>query len=175
MTDSLPKFDYNALQQSVLQSPDPIQTPASIATPQSDDIYYDELKNRTRILTYKIVPSTSSCYVGNVVGGNWRVPFSGNLPQMWAYVETAGTTGTMTIDVRWVSSAGTVTINTMSVATTAPGSPIYTAATGPKFSRNDSFHFNIPAVHTTPAIGLTIVLVFADTSKGLTGSLAALT
>ncbi len=176
MADLSPKFDYTALQQSVLQSPDPIQTPASIATPQKDDIYYDDLKNRTRFLVYRAVGSATSCYVANTVGGELYVPFSGNVPQFWAYVDTPGTTGSMSIALRFNNGSGFGTLATMTIASGAAGSAIFTATNsiGQPFTRQNVFHVNVTGVHTTPALGLTFVLAFVDTSRGVTGSKAAI-
>ncbi len=165
MADSSPSFDYNAMQKSIEQSADPIMTPSSIATPQSDGIYYDDLKNRIRYLTYRIVAPASSCTVANIVGGSWYVPFAGNLPQMSAYVDTPGTTGNMAIAVRF-GNGTTTTINTINIATGDQGSPLYTSPSGgANFVRNNEFHFNITSICTTPALGLTIVFRLVEQSK----------
>ncbi len=172
MSDTGPSFNYKEFQASIEQSPDPILTPESIATPQSDDIYYDDLKNRTRFLTYRAVGSSASCYVANIVGGEWYVPFNGNIPQFWAYVDTPGTTGSMTINLRFTDASGTITLATMTIASGAIGSAVFTASNGigKPFLRNNNFHVNITGVHTTPALGLTFVLALVDTSRGVTGA-----
>ncbi len=174
MAQLSPSFDYNALQESINQSPDPLMTPDSIATPQSDEMFFDEIRNRTRFVMYRAVSPPAPCYVANTVGGDWMAPFYGSVISFFCFVDTPGTTSTMSIDLRMENAAHSSysTIGTMTVATTAGGSVVssYTNPNGVPFNIGTRFHVNVTATNTTPALGLTWVIKIIESTTHAGGA-----
>lgn len=123
---------------------------------------YPELINRTRWLMYRIVSPTTSCAVGNVIGGVVRMPFAGHLPSFSAFVDTAGTTGSMTIDF---NLNGVAYVANVPIASSALGSSTFTSLYGVSFKKGDFFSWDVNSVCTTPALGLTVVLKIIETTK----------
>ncbi len=128
--------------------------------------YLDEelsIINTRRFILYRCVGDTTNTSVANIVGGYLVMPFDGYILDggIGATVDTAGTTGTMTIDA---NKNGTAILSTkISIETTETDSR--TAATQPvlkpdmkKFLIGDRFSFDIDAIASTPAKGLTIYM-----------------
>lgn len=129
-------------------------------------INYVDLWNRTRFILYRILAPLTSCAVATKVGGDLVMPFGGHIDHVGATVDTAGTTGTMTIDV---NKNGTTIMPTTKVSvssgskTSRPANPVITVGSG-SFLIGDIFTFDIDAVHTTPALGLTIFMRVVETT-----------
>jgi hypothetical protein len=120
-----------------------------------------------RFIAVRIVGAGTDVAVDTTVGGDFVVPFTGTILQsdtdtMWfsAATDTAGTTGTMVVDVH-LNGTTICTTNKLDIETTEKGTT--TAATQPDLtttaiSAGDILTFDIDAVHTTAAKGLTIYL-----------------
>lgn len=113
-----------------------------------------------RYLLIRVLGSTTDCSVAATVGGDVEIPFTGTITEIGAYVDTAGTTGTMTIDVN-KGGATLMTTNKITIDSTEKSSR--TAATAPALtttavSAGDLITVDIDAIHTTAAKGLTIRL-----------------
>lgn len=111
-----------------------------------------------RFLLIRVVESATNCAVGTTKGGNVELPFTGTITEIGAYVDTAGTTGTMTVDVN-LNGATIMTTNKITIDSTEKSSR--TAATAPALTTTavtvgDLLTIDIDAIHTTPAKGLTI-------------------
>ena len=121
---------------------------------------YANLTNKIRYVLFRaLTPATSTSVV--LAGGNLVMPYNGNLTSLGATVDTAGTTGTMTVDVLKNGTSVLVSgaiINIASGATTSATNNIQPKISYPSFSAGDVFTFNITAVASTPALGLTIFL-----------------
>lgn len=110
-----------------------------------------------RYIMYRIVEATTDTAVANVKGGDFEVPITGTITEVGAYVDTAGTTNTTTVDI---NKNGTTILSTkITIDSTEKSSR--TAATPPVISvssitAGDLLTFDIDAVHTTAAKGLTI-------------------
>ncbi len=89
------------------------------------------------------------------------VPFACQLKGIIARVRTAGTTGTMNIDIQKngtsVFSSGATAIQFASAATT-PTYGAFAAANPAQFVKGDIITINITVVHTTPATDLAIAI-----------------
>jgi hypothetical protein len=93
--------------------------------------------------------------------GSWPIPFSGTILSVGANVVTAGVTGTMVIDIHKngtsIMTTDKIGIETGEIdsedATTQP------ALTADSFVAGDLFTFNVDAIQTTPAKGLTVRMV----------------
>ena len=111
----------------------------------------------------RIVAPTTNTSVANVVGGDFAVPFSGYIDSIEATVDTAGTTNTTDIDVNINGS----TIMTSKLKIDSTEKTTRTAATRPviksfSFSVGDIFTFDVDAISTTAAQGLTIHLTLIE-------------
>lgn len=117
----------------------------------------------TRYLLYRVLSPSTSVSVATTVGGDLEIPVAGTLSAIGAYVDTAGTTGTMTVDVNkngtTLMSATKITIDTTEKSSrTAATPPVLTTTS---LAVGDLITVDVDAIHTTPAVGLTIYLVFS--------------
>lgn len=119
---------------------------------------FRDLTNRVRYIVYRAVASTTDLTVATV-GGSFVMPFSGKIIAVGATVDTAGTTGTMTVDIK---NAGTsIMANTKIILGSGQtDSRNYTTSspkvTSPFFYTKDIFTFLVTAVQGTVAKGLTV-------------------
>lgn len=114
-----------------------------------------------RFILYRIVGPTTSDTVATSVGGDFVMPFSGVVLEVGATVDTAGTTGTMQIDI----NNNTASILTTKITLDSTEKTSRTAAILPvidqtmaNFKTGDIFTFDVDTVQTTPAMGLTIYM-----------------
>lgn len=113
-----------------------------------------------RYVMYRIIEATTDTTTGTTKGGDFEIPFTGTITEIGAYVDTAGTTSTMTIDVN-KNGTTLMTANKITIDSTEKSSR--TAATAPTLTTTavtagDLITFDIDAVHTTAAKGLTVRL-----------------
>lgn len=115
-----------------------------------------------------LVAAATDTATATTVAGDFRIPFTGTIKRVGCYVATAGTTGTMTIDIH---KAGTtiMTTNKITLDTTEKSSE--TAATAPAltttaYTADDILTFDIDAIHTTAAKGLECWLDIELTAGG---------
>lgn len=111
-----------------------------------------------RYFLYRVVEATTDTAVATTKGGDLEIPITGTITEIGAYVDTAGTTGTMTIDVN-LNGTTLMTTNKITIDTTEKSSR--TAATAPALTTTaitagDLITVDIDAIHTTAAKGLTI-------------------
>lgn len=130
------------------------------AAVNSLDIFQDY-----KYVMYRIIAPTTANAVANIVGGDWVAPFSGSLYVVGATVDTAGTTGTETIDI---NVNGTTVLSTKITIDTGEKTSRTAAVKSfislPNFKEGDIFTFDIDGVHTTPALGLTMFMVVIRTT-----------
>ncbi len=124
-----------------------------------------------RYVTIRLVEAGTEVAVDTTVGGDWVCPFTGTLLQSdskknrcSANTDTAGTTGTMVVDVH---KGGTtvMTTNKLDIETTEKSTN--TATTQPDLTttavtEGDVFTFDVDAIHTTPAKGLSVTLAIRE-------------
>lgn len=116
-------------------------------------------------ILYRIVAPTTDTTVANVVGGDYVMPYGGSLYQVGATVDTAGVTNLTTIDF---NNNGSTVLSTK-VTIDSGEKTSRTAATPsvislPNFKEGDIFTFDVDAVQTTAAKGLTIFMVVIRTT-----------
>ena len=125
--------------------------------------------NTRRFVIYRALNPITDTYVGNVVGGYMVMPFDGYILEdgIGATVDTAGTTGTTTIDVNLNGSS----IMTTKITIDSTETDSRTATTKPilkpnmrTFVTGDRFSYDIDGINTTPAKGLTIFMNVVKTS-----------
>lgn len=149
-------------------SPNPAHTHNKI---DSLPVVFNNLEQRTRFIEYRLVDSATTLTTGTKVGGDFVMPFAGyvmletNL--VGATVDTAGTTGTMSVDIN--KNGTTILGNKITIDTTEKTSR--TATTPPQVSAyqntfiiGDIFTFDVDTVQTTPAMGLTVFIKAVETS-----------
>lgn len=130
----------------------------------SAKIDFQNLNSKVRYLLYRIIDSATSVTATTSVGGDFVMPFSGGILDMGVTVDTAGTTGTMTVDIN-LNGTTLMTTQKVSIATTVKTSrsnanqPIITTKT---FAKGDILTFDNDAVQTTPAKGETVFLVVQE-------------
>lgn len=129
---------------------------------------YNNLENKTRFVVCRIVEATTNTAVANVVGGDFVMPFDGYVVSVGATVDTAGTTNTTTIDV----NKNGATIMTTKITIDSTEKTSRTAATSPlvnanlqNFNTGDIFTFDIDAISTTAAKGLTVFINVVDITR----------
>lgn len=133
----------------------------------SDSIQVDymDLTNKTHSILYRILSPTTATSVATTVGGDFVIPFSGYVTSVGATVDTAGTTNSTTIDIKKNASSimnTKITINSGSkTSRTATVQPILNSSVS--FKEGDIFTFNVDAISTTPANGLTIFINVVQT------------
>ncbi len=125
-----------------------------------------------RFITFVLVDSTTDVTVDTDFGGDFTIPFAGVIQQAdgtpdWcaAYTDTAGTTGTMVVDVH-LNGTTIMTTNKLDIETTEKDST--TAATQPDLTTTaiaagDILTFDIDAIHTTAAKGLKVTITILMT------------
>ena len=118
-----------------------------------------------RYILYRVLDSATNNAVGTTIGGDLEIPFTGTIVEIGAYVDTAGVTGTMTIDINknttTLMTANKVTIDTAekSSRTAATAATLTTTA----ITAGDLITVDVDAIQTTPAKGLTIRLGIRQT------------
>lgn len=129
--------------------------------------YLDEelsIINTRKFILYRCVNDLVNTSVTNNVGGYIVMPFDGYILDggVGATVDTAGTTGSTTIDI---NKNGSTILSTKITIESGQTTSRYTTTTQPvlkpemkKFVVGDRFSFDIDAVSTTPAKGLTVYL-----------------
>lgn len=133
----------------------------------SNRVSYNSLTNKTRYILYRIVSPTTDTSIANTVGGNFVMPFQGYVTSVGATVDTAGTTGTTTVDINLttIAPAATssilltkITIDSTENSSRTAATPSVLDSSKVNFSTGDIFTFDVDAVSTTPAKGLTIFM-----------------
>lgn len=133
----------------------------------SINVNYSNLHNRTRYMPIRIVDPQTNNTVSTGVGGDFVMPFEGYLTDIVATVDTAGTTGTMTIDVKKNGTSiflTKLTLDTTEKTSRTGATPYVFSASKVQFVIGDIFTFNVDAIQTTPAKGLTMLLYTVETS-----------
>lgn len=121
---------------------------------------YVASNRNVRYVLYRVLDPATSHTVTTTVGGDLELPFTGTITEIGAYADTAGTTGTGTIDVN-LNGTTLMTTNKITLDTTEKSSR--TAATAPVLTTTavtagDLITVDIDALHTTAAKGLTVRL-----------------
>lgn len=138
----------------------PFHTHNSVdGTPYLDGRY--SIINIPFYIQYRIVANGTNTTVANVVGGDYVMPFNGYIVGVGATVDTAGTTNVTTIDI---NKNGTSIMNTK-ITIDSSEKTSRTGATqnvlipsSTSFVVGDIFTFDVDAISTTPAKGLTIFM-----------------
>lgn len=116
--------------------------------------------NATKLIRYflvRIVEAKTNTAVANVVGGDVESPIAGTVVEVGAYVDTAGTTGSTTVDIN--KNSTTILSTKITIETGEKSSR--TALTAPVISVSDLavgdvLTFDIDGISTTAAKGLTV-------------------
>ena len=132
-----------------------------------------QLSNRNiRYIIFNLVDSATDVTVATDVGGDFVIPFAGVIlqddtltEQFYAANTTAGTTGTMVVDVH-LNGTTIMTTNKLDIETTEKSSE--TAATQPDLTTTavaagDILTFDVDAIHTTAAKGLKVGIAIRAT------------
>lgn len=121
---------------------------------------YGDLDNRAHFVQYRALGPAAPNTVA-VVGGAFSVPFGGTILLAGATVDTAGVTGSQTIDIL---KNGTSIMTTTKISIGSGNTDSRTAGTTQAalttvaFAIGDVFTFSVTAVQTTPALGLTVFM-----------------
>lgn len=145
-----------------------------LTTPQAgavefstDSLYITRTTNTTRqkinglrTVLIRVVDSATNVATGTTIDGDVEIPITGVIASIGAYVDTAGTTGTMTVDV---NKNGTTLMSSTKITIDSTEKSSRTAATAPvltttAITAGDIITIDIDAIQTTPAKGLTVRL-----------------
>lgn len=129
-------------------------------------------KRNIRYLVFSLVASDTSVAADTTIGGDFTIPFSGTIlqddtlhDQLAATTDTAGTTGTMVVDIH-LNGTTIMTTNKLDIETGEKGTQ--TAATQPDLTTTtvaagDILTFDIDAVHSgTAALGLKVLMAIRE-------------
>lgn len=113
-----------------------------------------------RYVLYRILDSGTDVTTGTTKGGDFEFPFTGTITAVGGFVDTAGTTGTMVVDI---NKAGSTIMTTNKLSFDSTEKTTRTAATQPTLTTTaitagDILTFDIDTIQTTPAKGLTVRL-----------------
>lgn len=107
---------------------------------------------------FRIIASDTDVAIATSIGGDFRLPFAGDLVEVGAYVDVAGVTGVQVADIN-LTGATIMTTDKLDIETgdksteTAAQQPVLTTTA---FSKDDIFNFDVDAIQSTAAKGLTI-------------------
>ncbi len=156
----------NELQQQGFNTKVPFHTHNSVdGTPILDERY--SLTNTRKYLAIRIVSPTVDTTVANVVGGDFVLPFNGFIEEVNATVDTAGTTGTTTIDVNLGGTSimnTKITIDSTEKTSRTAATPSVLKSQSVGFSLGNILTFDVDAINTTAAKGLVIYITAIKTS-----------
>jgi len=116
-----------------------------------------------RFLQIRVTDSQANNAIASSIAGDIRAMVSGTIIDAYAYVDTAGVTGTQTVNIK--KNGTTIFSTVISIDSTVKNSK--DSASQPVLSvtsvtANDIFTVDVSAVHTTPAKGLTVVIAIAQ-------------
>lgn len=121
------------------------------------------------VIEIEVVDRATATAVGdNAAGFHWRVPakINGwNLVGVAGYVVTAGTTGTLDVQIHNVTDAvdmlsTKLTIDSAETHSATAATPAVINTSNDDVATADAIRFDIDAIHTTPAEGLFVQLTF---------------
>ena len=128
-------------------------------------------KRNIRYLVFVLISSTDDVVVDTDIGGDFTIPFTGTIlqddtlhDQLAAITDTAGTTGTMIVDIH-LNGTTIMATNKLDILSTEKGSQ--TNGTQPDLtttaiSAGDILTFDIDAVHTAEAKGLKVLMAIRE-------------
>lgn len=121
---------------------------------------YVASNRNVRYLALRVVEATTDVAVASTKGGDVEMLFAGTITGIGAYNDTAGTTGTMTIDVH-LNGVTLMTTNKITIDTAEKTSR--TAAVAPALTTTavvagDLITIDLDAIHSVAAKGLTVWL-----------------
>lgn len=121
-------------------------------------------KRNYRFLIYRAVDSATNNAIGTTYGGDLVLPFAGTIVDIGATVDTAGTTGLMTVDV---NKNGTTLMSATKITLDSTEKTSRTAATAPVLTTTalavgDIITVDVDGIQTTPAKGLTIFITVRE-------------
>lgn len=117
-----------------------------------------EITSKRRYMAWRVVAKGTNVATGTNLWGDFEAPFGGTILEVGAFNDTAGTTGTMTIDI---NKGGTTIMTTNKVTIDTTEKTSRTAATAAaltttSLAAGDLITFDVDAIHTTPAQGLVV-------------------
>jgi hypothetical protein len=128
-------------------------------------------KRNVRYLIFPLVDSTTDVTAATDFQGDWEIPISGTILQddtnknlLKATNTTAGTTGTMVVDIH-LNGTTIMTTNKLDIETgekTTVSAATQPDLTTTSISAGDILTFDIDAIHTTPAKGLKVYMAIRE-------------
>lgn len=119
-----------------------------------------EGSSTTRYVVWRVLDNLTFQATDTTQGGDFEIPFTGTLLAVGAYVDTAGVTGTCTVDMNLGGStilSTKITIDTTEKSSRDATTPAVISSTA--ITEGDILTIDIDDVHSgTPAKGLTVVL-----------------
>lgn len=123
-----------------------------------DALYFIPGDPGKKYAVFRIIASDTDVAVASSIGGDFRLPFAGNLVEVGAYVDVAGVTGDQIADIN-LNGATVMDTDKLDIETgeksteDAAQQPVLTTTA---FSKDDIFNFDVDQIQTTAAKGLSI-------------------
>ncbi len=119
---------------------------------------YVASNRNVRYVLYRILDSTTNVTTWTTVGWDFEFPFNWTITEIGAYADTAGTTGTMIVDVNrnWSTLMTTNKLSFDSAEKTTRTAATPPTLTTTSISSWDLLTFDIDSIQSTPAKGMTI-------------------
>lgn len=128
----------------------------------SEAILYSDLEEIQKFIIVRIVKNDTVTTTGTSVGGDFVMPFEGYITSVGATVDTAGTTNTTDVDINKNGStilSTVITIDSTEKTSRTASTPYkFVNDSPPTFLEGDIITFDIDAVHSTPATGLSVFM-----------------
>lgn len=124
-------------------------------------VNYFDLQNKSKNLLYRVVDPATNTAVATLVGGDISIPFNGYVMSVGATVDTAGTTNPTTVDINKNGTtilATKITIDSGEKTSRTATTLSIVDVSVQNFTEGDVFTFDIDAISTTPAKGLTVFM-----------------
>lgn len=128
-------------------------------------ISFEDLENKASNICINLLDSTTNTSVSSSIGGFWYMPLGGVITDVFATVDTAGTTNTTIIDIKKNTTSIFLTKlsidsaeNTSLTAATPYVFDMGNSAKLTSFIKGDYFTFDITQISTTAAKGLKVYI-----------------
>lgn len=132
---------------------------SSDGTPYLDEA--ESIINTRKFISYRILDYLTDTSVTSGLGGDFPIPFDGFITKVGATVDTAGTTGATTVDIKKNGTSiftTKITVDSTKKTSRTATTPYVFDTSKIAFVEGDIFTFDITTISSTPAKGMTVFM-----------------